>query len=103
MSLTALEKTPAACRDMFILARNWDDWRASLRETISVARELDPSDEHVIGVVEDTIDFLTSRVHSGSLDEGRVAELWNNATPEERVMLARCFIEDIEGPSTSGP
>lgn len=103
MDRTAIAETPASCRDMFVLARNWDDWRASLQETISTAREVDPSDEHVIAVVEDTIDFLTGRVHSGSPQEGRVAEIWNNATPEERTMLARCFIEDVEGPTSSPP
>jgi hypothetical protein len=103
MSQTALREAPASCRDMFILARNWDDWRASLQETISVARELDPSEEHVTAVVEDTIDFLTGRVHSGSPEEERVAELWKGAAPEERRMLARCFIEDVEGSPTSSP
>lgn len=103
MDRTAIAETPASCRDMFVLARNWDDWRASLQETISAAREVDPSDEHVIAVVEDTIDFLTGRVHSGSPQEGRVAEIWNKATPEERTMLARCFIEDVEGPTSSPP
>jgi len=103
MDQPTIKGAPPSCMEMFLLARNWDDWRDSLRETISVAREIDPSEPHVIAVVEDTIDFLTSRVHSGSSVEMRVAEVWEAAAPEDRHRLARCFIEDIEGPSTAGP
>lgn len=89
--------------DMFLLVRNWDDWTASLRETISAAREIDPSEGHVMGVVEDMIDFLTSRVHSGSPVERKVADIWNSAPREERNALIRCFIEEVETAPTSGP
>ncbi|MDW5562705.1 MAG: DUF3243 family protein [Methanomassiliicoccus sp.] len=103
MSQIALAETSASCRDMFFLVRDWEDWRESLKETISAAREVDPSEPHVIAVVEDMIDFLTNRVHSGSPEEARVASLWDHATPEERRMLARCFMEDIESRPISGP
>jgi hypothetical protein len=103
MSQTTIPDTPASCMDMFMLARNWDDWRESIRETISTAREIDPSEPHVMAVVEDVIDFLTARVHSGSPMERRVAEIWDSATREERTMLVRCFIEEIEAQPTSGP
>lgn len=92
-----------SCMDMFLLARNWDDWIDSLRETISTAREIDPSEPHVLAVAEDTIDFLTSRIHSGSPIERRVAEIWGQASPEERTMLTRCFIEEVETRSTFAP
>lgn len=94
---------PASCTDMLRLARNWDDWIESLRETISTAREIDPSESHVLAVTEDMIDFLTSRIHSGSPIERRVAEIWSRATPEERTMLTRCFIEEVESRPTAVP
>jgi hypothetical protein len=103
MDQTTVPDAPASCTDMFMLVRNWDDWRESLRETISVAREIDSSEPHVLAVVEDTIDFLTSRIHSGSPIEQRVAEVWDRALPEDRIRLARCFIEDVEAPSTAVP
>gem|GEM_PF-684034 len=94
---------PASCTDMLLLARNWDDWMESLRETIATAREIDPSESHVLSVTEDMIDFLTSRIHSGSPIERRVAEIWDNATREERAMLTRCFIEEVESRPISAP
>lgn len=94
---------PASCMDMFLLARNWDDWMDSLRETITTAREIDPSEPHLLAVTEDVIDFLTSRVHSGSPVERRVAEIWDRASLEERTMLIRCFIEEVESRTASGP
>lgn len=95
--------TPASCMDMFLLARNWDDWTESLRETISTAREIDPSEPHILSVTEDMIDFLTSRIHSGSPVERRVADIWQNASREERTMLIKCFIEEVEHQPIPGP
>jgi|ADurb_Met_01_Slu_FD_contig_21_1854386_length_676_multi_27_in_0_out_0_2 hypothetical protein len=99
----SVEGPTGSCKDMFLLIRNWGDWTASLRETISAAREIDPSEGHVMGVVEDMIDFLTSRVHSGSSTEKQVAEIWNNASREERDALIRCFIKEVETVPISGP
>jgi sulfur relay (sulfurtransferase) DsrC/TusE family protein len=83
--------------------QNWNDWRASLRETVNAAREIDPSDRHVVEVVEDMIDFLAQRVCSGSPEERVVAELWNRATSDEREGLARIFLRMIESGPTASP
>jgi hypothetical protein len=92
-----------ACLDVMNFGQNWNEWRSSLRETVNAAREIDPSDRHVIPVVEDMIDFLAQRVCSGSPEERVVAELWDRAEPSEREALARIFLRMIESTSTSSP
>jgi hypothetical protein len=102
--LTAPSKqAPEACLEMMNFGQNWNDWRESLRETVNAAREIDPSDRHVIPVVEDMIDFLAQRVCSGSPEEKIVAELWDRASMEEREAIARLFLRMIEGEPTVSP
>jgi hypothetical protein len=100
---TPTRDSPEACLDMMNFGQNWNDWRESLRETVNAAREIDPSDRHVVPIVEDMIDFLAQRVCSGSAEEKMVAELWDRASPAERESLARIFLRMIDSGPTASP
>lgn len=96
-------QAPEACLDMMNFEQNWNDWRESLRETVNAAREIDPSDRHVIPVVEDMIDFLAQRVCPGSAEERIVAGLWDRASMSEREVIARLFLRMIESEPKVSP
>jgi hypothetical protein len=88
---------------MMNFGQNWDDWRGSLLETINAAREIDPSDDNVISVVEDMIDFLAQRVCPGSPEEEIIADLWDRASAKEREAIAKLFLRMIERAPTVSP
>jgi hypothetical protein len=98
------KSAPEACLDLMDFSHGWNEWRGSLKETVDAAREIDPSDRHVIGVVEDMIDFLSDRVCPGSSEERFVSELWDRADEDQRHVLAHIFLKMLdERASTSVP
>ena len=100
---TPSRESIGACLDMMNFGNSWNDWRDSLRETVNAAREIDPSDRHVVPIVEDMIEFLARRVCPGSLEERIVAEMWDRATVEERETIARLFLRMVESGPTAAP
>lgn len=92
-----------ACLGVMNFFQNWESWKESLSETVRAAREVDPSDEHVIAVVEDVIDFLAQRTCPGSPEDRFISQIWDNAAPEEREALARVFIRIVRPEVTSSP
>jgi len=85
------------CLNLMNFFQNWEDWRASLSETVRAAREVDPSERHALEVVEDMIDFLSKRACPGTPEERLVKEMWDRSTPADREALARIFIRMLEG------
>ena len=84
------------CLRTMNFVQNWDEWRDSLGEIVRAAREVDPSEQHTVEVVEDMIDFLSERVCPGSPEERIVRELWDRADEHERRTLARILLRMLD-------
>jgi hypothetical protein len=84
------------CLSLMNFFTDWQDWRASIKETIDDARVIDPSDEHVLGVMEDMVDFMAERVCPGSAQDELMAEMWKKASPEERRTMAALMLKLID-------
>ncbi|WP_019177219.1 DUF3243 family protein [Methanomassiliicoccus luminyensis] len=85
-----------ACLNLFNFSRDWEGWKGSLKETVESARETDPSEEHLVDVTEDVLEFINERICPGSPEEKLMASVWAHAEPEERRALARIFLRIIE-------
>jgi len=90
------EETAQACLGMMDFFQNWDEWRASLGETVRASRDIDPSDKHTVEIVEDMLDFLAERTCPGGPEERLVREMWDRANAEERKTLARMFLRLLD-------
>jgi sulfur relay (sulfurtransferase) DsrC/TusE family protein len=85
-----------ACLGAMNFVQNWDEWRGSLSEMVQAARDIDPSEAHVVEVVEDMIDFLSERMCPGSPEERMMRELWDTADEGERKVLARTILRLLD-------
>lgn len=85
-----------ACLRAMNFVQNWDEWRGSLSEMVQAARDIDPSEAHVVEVVEDMIDFLSERMCPGSQEERMMRELWDTADEGERKVLARTILRLLD-------
>lgn len=89
-------ENPEACLDRYNFARDWEDWKASLRETVGAAREADPSEGHLLDVTEDMLEFINGRICPGSPEEKLVSAVRRRAGPGEIKALARVFLRLLE-------
>lgn len=91
-----VEEPVQACLGLMNFVQNWDEWRDSLSETVRAAREIDPSEQHTVEVVEDMIDFLSERVCPGSPEERLIRAMWDRSEEDERRTMARVLLRMLD-------
>jgi len=68
--------------------KDWNTWRATLKEAIGEARKFGVSDEVIRDLGVKVGDFLATKVCPATKEEELVKAMWDVATPEERKTIA---------------
>jgi hypothetical protein len=78
-----------SCLNTIEYVKDWDTWKATLRDAISRARKFGIPD----AVIEDTAlkigDFLAQKVCPATKEEALLKEMWDVADESERKAIAR--------------
>jgi len=76
-------------------AKDWDQWRATLKEAIGKGRAAGLSDETIQKLSVKVGDFLVKRVCAETKEEELLREMWQVAEKDERKTLARLIFKMV--------
>lgn len=84
------------CVSAMDFIKDWNSWRATLKEGIQAARKMGVSDETIQHMATKVGDFLVQKVCPATKEEELLKELWNVGTPEERKVLATLIFKVVK-------
>ncbi len=84
------------CLSAMDFVKDWDTWRATLKEAIAEARKFGVSDEKIQSLAMKIGDFLAKKVCPQTKEEELLKEMWDIATPEERKTLATLMFKMVK-------
>ncbi len=76
--------------------KDWNAWRATIRDAIAQARKLGLSDKRIQDLSERFINFLAEKVCPATPEEELLKEMWNTAAPDERKALVAILFKMME-------
>ena len=74
-------------------AKDWDQWRATLKEAVAKGRAAGLSDEMIQALSVKIGDFLVKKVCAETKEEELLREMWQVAEKDERKTLARLMFK----------
>ena len=92
MVTEAKEKCIAAMDFM----KDWDQWRATLKQAIEGGREVGLTDQEIQSLATNVGDFLSTKVCPATKEEELLRDLWRVATHDERKTLASLIFRMID-------
>jgi hypothetical protein len=91
-----LEMERFQCVSAMDFVKDWDTWRATLKEAIGEARKFGVSDEVIRDLGVKVGDFLAKKVCPATKEEELLKEMWDVATPEERKTIATLIFKMVK-------
>ena len=76
--------------------KDWNTWRATLKQGIQQAKKLGVSEETIQNMATKVGDFLVAKVCPATKEEELLKELWNVGTPDERKVLATLIFKMVQ-------
>jgi sulfur relay (sulfurtransferase) DsrC/TusE family protein len=84
------------CMEAMDFMKDWDTYRATMREAIAEARKLGVSEDQIEIISNQIADFLAEKVCPATPEEELLRDMWNVANPDERKVLTTIFFKMLE-------
>jgi hypothetical protein len=78
----------AKCIEAMDFMKDWDQWRATLKQAIEGGRQVGLTDAEIQSLAANVGDFLSTKVCPATKEEELLRDLWSVANADERKMLA---------------
>ncbi|MBF7081831.1 DUF3243 domain-containing protein [Desulfallas sp. Bu1-1] len=74
----------------------WHQWKKLLSRAVNAAQFIGVSDDRINDLAYRLGDFLAKKVDPGNREQRLLVELWNEATEDEKKILASLIIRMVE-------
>lgn len=86
-------KTMNTCLQGMDFMKDWETWRATVKDAIESGRQFGLSDDQITNAAVEVGDFLADKVCPGTNEEVLLRDMWNKATADERKSLASVLMK----------
>lgn len=81
------------CINAMKYTQNWDTWKSTLKEAITVGKGMGLSDAEIKDIATKFTDFLSDRVCAETAEEELLKDMWDSADVDERKAIVSIFFK----------
>jgi hypothetical protein len=79
------------CISAMNYTQNWDTWKKTLKEAITVGKGMGLADDEIKDIATRFTDFLVERVCAETAEEELLKDMWEAADVDERKAIVSIF------------
>jgi len=84
------------CIEAMDFMKDWDQWRATLKQAIEQGRGAGLTDMEIQSIAANVGDYLATKVCPATPEEELLREMWSEADPGERKVLASLIFRMVD-------
>jgi hypothetical protein len=84
------------CIEAMDFMKDWDQWRATLKQAIEGGRQVGLSDQEIQSLATNVGDFLANKVCPATKEEALLRDMWSAAKADERKTLASLIFRMVD-------